>query len=80
MHNYTRFERRRCTTTLVSRGEDAKLHSFREEKIHNYTRFELKCSSQVSPLPNGSLITIKGAVSESFYAAREALYGRFTVV
>jgi hypothetical protein len=42
MRNYTRFEWRRCKITLVSSGEDAKLHSFRVEKMQNYTRFEWK--------------------------------------
>ncbi len=38
--NRTRFEWRRSKTTLVSSGEHQKQHSFRGEKIKNYTRFE----------------------------------------
>ncbi len=38
--NYTRFEWRRCETSLVSSGEDVKLHSFRVDKMSNYTRLE----------------------------------------
>ncbi len=40
LEKYTRNGWGRCETTLVSSGEDDKLHSFRVEKMINYTRFE----------------------------------------